>query len=91
VKRNEATTERGDNAPALEPTTDVMQPATSEMDALMQMPLSHSTVQSTGIELPVDTEKDEMDATDEERPTKRKRNAVDYKELFEQMKKEGLA
>jgi acetoin utilization deacetylase AcuC-like enzyme/ankyrin repeat protein len=91
VKRNEATTERGDNAPALEPTTDVMQPATSEMDALMQMPLSHSTVQSTGIELPVDTEKDEMDATDEGRPTKRKRNAVDYKELFEQMKKEGLA
>ena len=91
-RRHEATDEHDGTSPTLAPTTDARHPVASEMDALMQMPLSHSTDQSTGVELPADPEgKDEKSIAEEGRPTKRKRNAVDYKELFEQMKKEGLA
>ena len=58
---------------------------TNDMDALLQMPL-----QATGGDEEV-AESATTNNDDDERPTKRKRNQVDYKELFEQMKKEGLA
>jgi len=82
----------------LEPSSDVAgEPATiNDLDALMQMPIGQSADQATGVELASDNvEKDEVheaSTTDEGRPTKRKRNAVDYKELLARMKKEeGLA
>lgn len=76
----------------LEPSVATTVPA--DMDALMQMPLVQSVNQDGSVAMPLDVgvNKDEDESMkDDIRPSKRKRNQVDYKELFELMKKEGLA
>lgn len=58
------------------------------MDALMQMPLGQAQDNSVVDEIP--PKSDEPSASEEGRPTKRKRPTVDYQKMYEQMKKEGL-
>ena len=98
VRRHAKASESAVTDAVLEPSLDAAgEPATiNDLDALMQMPIGQSADQPTGVELaPDNVEKDEVheaSTTDEGRPTKRKRNAVDYKELLARMKKEeGLA
>lgn len=64
----------------------------SEMEALMQMPLSQAQDGTGGVVDEVPPKAEEMLAVDSEdgRPAKRKRPTVDYQKMFEQMKKEGL-
>mmetsp|Transcript_10938 Transcript_10938/g.20438 ORF Transcript_10938/g.20438 Transcript_10938/m.20438 type:complete len:1088 (-) Transcript_10938:56-3319(-) len=62
---------------------------TEDMDALMQMPLVQNVNNDGSVAIPMDVGAGNDE--DEGRPSKRKRNQVDYKELFELMKKEGLA
>lgn len=73
--------------------TSVLEPsaaiATTDMDSLMQMPLVPNINNDGNMAIPLGV--GARDDEDEERPSKRKRNQVDYKELFELMKKEGLA
>jgi len=66
---------------------------TYDMDAMMKMPLSQSTDQATGVVLEEGSESKGEETSpaataEDERPTKRKRNLVDYKELYEKIKKE---
>jgi hypothetical protein len=70
------------------PNPSVVAAVPTDMDALMQMPLVQNVNDDGNVAIPSEAEaKDD----DECRPSKRKRNQVDYKELFELMKKEGLA
>lgn len=59
-----------------------------DMDAIMKEPLSQADI---GEEGPQGSRNSlsEGGAGEEEQPRKRKRNAVDYKELYEQLRKEG--
>jgi hypothetical protein len=69
----------------VEPETPAM-----DMEAIMTMPMSQSEdteIQGESSEIVVNA-----DVNEDGQPRKRKRNQVDYKELFEQMKQEeGLA
>lgn len=56
-----------------------------DMDAIMKEPLSQGGMEET----PQETTHAMETAADEEQPRKRRRNAVDYKELYEQLRKEG--
>lgn len=55
-----------------------------DMDAILKEPLSQNML----VEGSQDTHSESIDG---EQPRKRKRNAVDYKELYEQLRKEGVA
>jgi len=69
--------------------TEVADKSEAYMDEMMQMPLTH---RKESEEFTIKQGDNEGTNTEEIRPSKRKRNQVDYKELFEQMKKEqGLS
>ncbi len=63
-------------------------PATYDMDAILKEPLSQNML----VEGSQDTQETQSESIDGDQPRKRKRNAVDYKELYEQLRKEeGVA
>jgi Deacetylases, including yeast histone deacetylase and acetoin utilization protein len=63
--------------------------APTDMDELMQLPLVQNVNNDGNVAIPLGV--GAKDDEDDSRPSKRKRNQVDYKELYELMKKEGLA